>query len=168
MTRHRTWRYGPWSQPRRGHGHRRPRSAAEASIRRCSESGPMESKDLPTRSSPPSPSKPWTGSDDFPLRPSLATGSGQGRVCQKGIARGRSIVAVGYAGGVLLLAENPSTALDKITEVYDRIFAGVGRYSEFEPRERPGSARRISWDTSVERGRDRHGPGHGHSPRPWA
>jgi proteasome alpha subunit len=52
---------------------------------------------------------------------------------RKGIARGRSIIAVDYANGVLLLAENPSTALHKISEVYDRIaFAGVGRYNEFE------------------------------------
>ena len=52
---------------------------------------------------------------------------------RKGIARGRSIVAVDYADGVLLLAENPSSTLHKISEVYDRIgFAGVGRYNEFE------------------------------------
>ena len=52
---------------------------------------------------------------------------------RKGIARGRSIVAVDYSGGVLLLAENPSTVLHKISEVYDRIaFAGVGKYNEFE------------------------------------
>ena len=52
---------------------------------------------------------------------------------RKGIARGRSIVAIEYAGGVLLLAENPSRALHKISEMYDRIaFAGVGRYNEFE------------------------------------
>ncbi|MGI8517354.1 MAG: proteasome subunit alpha [Acidimicrobiia bacterium] len=52
---------------------------------------------------------------------------------RKGVARGRSIAAIEYADGVLLLAENPSTALKKISEVYDRIaFAGVGRYNEFE------------------------------------
>ena len=52
---------------------------------------------------------------------------------RKGIARGRSIVAVDYADGVFLLAENPSSTLHKISEVYDRIgFAGVGRYNEFE------------------------------------
>ena len=52
---------------------------------------------------------------------------------RKGIARGRSIVAVEYADGVLLLAENPSGALHKIGEIYDRIaFAGVGKYNEFE------------------------------------
>lgn len=52
---------------------------------------------------------------------------------RKGIARGRSVVAVEYADGLLFLAENPSATLHKISEIYDRIaFAGVGRYSEFE------------------------------------
>ena len=58
---------------------------------------------------------------------------------RKGIARGRSIVALDYADGVLLLAENPSTALHKISEVYDRIaFAGVGKYNEFETLRKAG------------------------------
>jgi len=58
---------------------------------------------------------------------------------RKGIARGRSIVAVDYHDGVLLLAENPSTALHKISEVYDRIaFAGVGKYNEFETLRKAG------------------------------
>lgn len=58
---------------------------------------------------------------------------------RKGIARGRSIVAIDYSEGVLLLAENPSTALHKISEVYDRIaFAGVGRYNEFETLRKAG------------------------------
>lgn len=52
---------------------------------------------------------------------------------RKGIARGRAIVASQYDGGMLLLAENPSTTLHKVAEIYDRIaFAGVGRYNEFE------------------------------------
>lgn len=52
---------------------------------------------------------------------------------RKGIARGKSIAAVEYADGILLLAENPSGTLHKIGEIYDRIaFAGVGKYSEFE------------------------------------
>jgi proteasome alpha subunit len=52
---------------------------------------------------------------------------------RKGIARGRSVVALEYADGILFLAENPSVTLHKISEIYDRIaFAGVGRYSEFE------------------------------------
>jgi len=58
---------------------------------------------------------------------------------RKGIARGRSIVAFEYSTGVLLLAENTSTALHKISEVYDRIaFAGVGKYNEFETLRKAG------------------------------
>ena len=58
---------------------------------------------------------------------------------RKGIARGRSIIAVDYFDGVLLLAENPSKALHKISEVYDRIaFAGVGKYNEFETLRKAG------------------------------
>jgi proteasome alpha subunit len=52
---------------------------------------------------------------------------------RKGIARGKSVVALEYLGGILFLAENPSATLHKISEIYDRIaFAGVGKYSEFE------------------------------------
>src|SRR6266699_3363800 len=52
---------------------------------------------------------------------------------RKGIARGRSVVAMEYADGLLFLGENPSATLHKVSEIYDRIaFAGVGRYSEFE------------------------------------
>jgi len=52
---------------------------------------------------------------------------------RKGIARGRSCVALKYAGGILMVAPNPSRALHKISEIYDRIaFAAVGRYNEYE------------------------------------
>ena len=52
---------------------------------------------------------------------------------RKGIARGRSLVALEYADGIALVAENPSGTLYKISEIYDRIaFAGVGKYNEFE------------------------------------
>lgn len=52
---------------------------------------------------------------------------------RKGIARGRSVVVVQYCDGVLMVSENPSQALHKISEIYDRIaFAAVGRYNEFE------------------------------------
>lgn len=52
---------------------------------------------------------------------------------QKGIARGRSLVAIEFVGGILLCAENPSRNLRKISEIYDRIgFAGVGRYNEYD------------------------------------
>ncbi|CAN5606224.1 proteasome subunit alpha [soil metagenome] len=52
---------------------------------------------------------------------------------RKGIARGRSVVVVPYADGICFVAENPSQALHKVSEIYDRIaFAAVGRYNEFE------------------------------------
>jgi len=52
---------------------------------------------------------------------------------RKGIARGRSVVVVQYADGILFVSENPSQALHKVSEIYDRIaFAAVGRYNEFE------------------------------------
>ncbi len=52
---------------------------------------------------------------------------------RKGIARGRAVVVLGYDGGVCFVGENPSRALHKISEVYDRIaFAAVGKYNEFE------------------------------------
>jgi proteasome alpha subunit len=52
---------------------------------------------------------------------------------QKGIARGRSLVAALYGAGVLIVADNPSRTLHKISEIYDRVaFAGAGRYNEFD------------------------------------
>ncbi|MHB1504306.1 MAG: proteasome subunit alpha [Acidimicrobiales bacterium] len=52
---------------------------------------------------------------------------------QKGIARGRSLVATIYSGGILIVAENPSRSLHKVSEIYDRIaFGGVGKYNEFD------------------------------------
>src|SRR6188508_442672 len=52
---------------------------------------------------------------------------------RKGISRGRSVAVIHYADGILFVAENPSQALHKISEIYDRIgFAAVGRYNEFE------------------------------------
>jgi proteasome alpha subunit len=52
---------------------------------------------------------------------------------RKGIARGRSVVVIQYANGIAFVAENPSRALHKISEIYDRIaFAAVGKYNEFE------------------------------------
>jgi hypothetical protein len=52
---------------------------------------------------------------------------------RKGIARGRSLVALECAAGVVIVAENPSRTLYKISEIYDRIaFAAVGRYNEYE------------------------------------
>ncbi|MFT4990385.1 MAG: proteasome alpha subunit [Acidimicrobiales bacterium] len=52
---------------------------------------------------------------------------------RKGIARGRSIIASTYEHGIIIVAENPSNTLHKVSEIYDRIgFAGVGRYNEFD------------------------------------
>ena len=52
---------------------------------------------------------------------------------RKGIARGRSGVVIQYDAGILFVAPNPSRALHKISEIYDRIaFAAVGRYNEYE------------------------------------
>ena len=52
---------------------------------------------------------------------------------RKGIARGRSVIVMQYDGGIVFVAENPSRALHKISELYDRIgFAAVGKYNEFE------------------------------------
>lgn len=58
---------------------------------------------------------------------------------RKGVARGRSLLAMTYADGVLLCAENPSAVQHKVSEIYDRIaFAGVGKYSEFDSLRRQG------------------------------
>jgi len=52
---------------------------------------------------------------------------------QKNIARGRPLIATTYQHGVLIVAENHSRTLHKISEIYDRIaFGGVGRYNEYE------------------------------------
>ncbi|MEI7859669.1 MAG: proteasome subunit alpha [Acidimicrobiales bacterium] len=52
---------------------------------------------------------------------------------QKGIARGRSLVATTFDEGIVIVADNPSRSLHKISEIYDRIaFAGVGKYNEFD------------------------------------
>jgi proteasome alpha subunit len=52
---------------------------------------------------------------------------------RKGIAKGRSIIAIEYEDGILMVADNPSASLNKISEIYDTIaFSGAGKYSEFE------------------------------------
>ena len=52
---------------------------------------------------------------------------------RKGIARGKSLVALQYSEGIAIIAENPSNTLRKSSEIYDRIaFAGVGKYNEFD------------------------------------
>ncbi|MGZ8179631.1 proteasome subunit alpha [Williamsia sp. SKLECPSW1] len=60
-------------------------------------------------------------------------------LARKGIARGRSVIVLTYADGVLFVAENPSNALRKVSEIYDRIgFAAVGKYNEFETLRKAG------------------------------
>jgi proteasome alpha subunit len=60
-------------------------------------------------------------------------------LARKGIARGRSVVALAYAGGVLFVAENPSRSLQKISEIYDRVgFAAAGKFNEFDNLRRGG------------------------------
>jgi proteasome alpha subunit len=52
---------------------------------------------------------------------------------RKGIARGKSVIALEYEKGIMFIAENRSATLYKISEIYDRIaFAGVGKFNEFE------------------------------------
>jgi len=52
---------------------------------------------------------------------------------RKGIARGRALAAVRYNEGIVIVAENASETLRKVSEIYDRIaFAGVGKYNEFD------------------------------------
>jgi len=52
---------------------------------------------------------------------------------RKGIARGRSLIAFRFDEGVAICAENTSSTLHKVSEIYDRIaFAGVGKYNEFD------------------------------------
>lgn len=52
---------------------------------------------------------------------------------RKGIARGKSVIALEYSDGILFIAENTSATLHKISEIYDRIaFAGVGKFNEYE------------------------------------
>ncbi|MGE5698048.1 MAG: proteasome subunit alpha [Candidatus Sericytochromatia bacterium] len=60
-------------------------------------------------------------------------------LARKGIARGRSVLALAYSGGVLFVAENPSRSLQKVSELYDRVgFAAVGRFNEFDSLRRGG------------------------------
>jgi proteasome alpha subunit len=52
---------------------------------------------------------------------------------RKGIARGRALVAMAFADGILICAENSSSTLRKVSEIYDRIaFAGAGKYNEYD------------------------------------
>ncbi|WP_328396779.1 proteasome subunit alpha [Nocardia sp. NBC_00416] len=60
-------------------------------------------------------------------------------LARKGIGRGRSVVVLAYDKGVVFVAENPSSTLHKVSELYDRTgFAAVGKYNEFENLRRAG------------------------------
>jgi proteasome alpha subunit len=74
-------------------------------------------------------------------------------LARKGIARGRSVVALKYAGGVLFVAEiPPKSTLRKVSEIYDRIgFAAAGRYSEFESLRRGGIRHVELWGYAYDR-----------------
>jgi proteasome alpha subunit len=79
-------------------------------------------------------------------------------LARKGIARGKSVVALAYAGGVLFVAENPSRSLQKISELYDRVgFAAAGKFNEFDNLRRGGiqfaDTRGYAYDRRDVRGR---------------
>jgi len=58
---------------------------------------------------------------------------------RKAITRIRSGVVITCDAGILMVAPNPSRALRKFSELYDRIaFAAVGRYNEFETLRKAG------------------------------
>ena len=110
---------------------------------------------------------------------------------RKNIARGKALVALYYADGILIAAENTSATLRKVSEIYDRIaFAGAGKYNEYdrlriagvrrgpqgllvqprgrrrpEPRQRlrPDAGRRVHPRDQAHGGRDRGGRA-GHRP----
>lgn len=74
-------------------------------------------------------------------------------LARKGIARGRSVVVLTYAGGVLFVAEiPPKSTLHKVSEIYDRIgFAAAGRYSEFESLRQAGIRHADLWGYAYDR-----------------
>ena len=102
---------------------------------------------------------------------------------RKGIARGRSVVVLQYTDGIVFVAENPSRALHKVSEIYDRIaFAAVGKYNEFENL-RIGGVRyadlrgytydredvtRVAWPMSTPRRWARSSPASARSPTRWS
>ena len=79
---------------------------------------------------------PWRGGDahdDAVLRRARAGDEGPGRLRPQGHRPRRALVALRYADGIAIVAENSSETLRKVSEIYDRIaFAGVGRYNEFD------------------------------------
>jgi proteasome alpha subunit len=60
-------------------------------------------------------------------------------LAEAALAQANPVVSVTYEHGVLIVAENPSRTLNKISEVYDRIaFAGTGVYNDYERLRRQG------------------------------
>lgn len=52
---------------------------------------------------------------------------------RKGVERGRPVIVMNCADGIVFVTPNSSQALHKTSELYDRIgFAAVGKYNEFE------------------------------------
>ena len=74
-------------------------------------------------------------------------------LARKGISRGKSVVVLKYAGGVLFVAEiPPKSTLHKVSEIYDRIgFAAAGRYSEFDNLRRAGIRHVDMWGYAYDR-----------------
>src|ERR1700709_2680675 len=77
---------------------------------------------------------------------------------RKGLAGGGSVAVLRYTDGILFVAENASSALHKVSEIYDRIgFAAVGKYNEFENLRQAGvrmaDLRGYSYDRSDVTGR---------------
>jgi proteasome alpha subunit len=60
-------------------------------------------------------------------------------IVEEALCQAHPIVVLEYTDGLMLLAENPSSSLFKITELYDRIaFAGTGVYNDYEKLRRAG------------------------------
>jgi proteasome alpha subunit len=60
-------------------------------------------------------------------------------IVEEALCQAHPIVVLEYKDGFVLLAENPSSSLFKITELYDRIaFAGTGVYNDYEKLRRAG------------------------------
>lgn len=63
----------------------------------------------------------------------------KGEIVEQALARSNPIIAMEYNDGVVLMAENPSETLNKVSEIYDHIaFAGTGVYNDYERLRRAG------------------------------
>ena len=120
---------------RRGRRHRRPRPRARHLPDASPSSTPTASARSPTPRSPnaarPSCRVRERGGDTSMSTPFYVSPEqvmkDRADYARKGISRGRSLVALECAPGVVIVADNPSRTLQKISEIYDRIaFAAVG------------------------------------------